>query len=200
MDDTLCSLMPTWCETFNTRFGYKDGKAYTPEMFKEFNMINIVGEEDYEKFNYILFNSNIFEHLPPMNRNTLRIMYHLNLFNDVFLVTHAMNCDSNIVYGKTQWVKHNLPFLDINKQLIFTGAKHLINADIMIDDGVHNLENFEGIKILFKRPWNEKDEPKFKYHKFRFVVSSWDQILGIMQAIDRIIISEGIRKCRENVI
>jgi 5'(3')-deoxyribonucleotidase len=30
-----------------------------------------------------------------------------------------------------------------------------LDLDILIDDGLHNLENFKGKKVVFDRPWNK---------------------------------------------
>lgn len=49
------------------------------------------------------------------------------------------------------------------------GNKNIIKADIMIDDGIHNLESFEGMKILFDAPHNRNEN--------RFIrVMNWEEI------------------------
>jgi len=45
-------------------------------------------------------------------------------------------------------------------ELYVTGQDHKKNGkqmvgDVMIDDGLHNLEKFDGLKICFEQPWNE---------------------------------------------
>lgn len=55
---------------------------------------------------------------------------------------------------KLDWLKINFPF--VKDVIIVNGhLKHLVHGDILVDDGIHNLEDFEGIRILYTQPWNE---------------------------------------------
>jgi 5'-nucleotidase len=55
---------------------------------------------------------------------------------------------------KLQWINQYLP--TIKDVIIVNGhLKHLIVGDVLIDDGIHNLENFNGLKILYNQSWNQ---------------------------------------------
>ena len=45
-------------------------------------------------------------------------------------------------------------FRSDEKQLIIAHSKDMVKGDIRIDDGVHNLVNCDGLKILFTAPHN----------------------------------------------
>ena len=70
------------------------------------------------------------------------------------------------------------PFLSWD-QVIITGSKQLIRGDVLIDDGIHNLEGGEYKKILFTRPYN-RDYDAEANGMIR--VHNWDEIV---EAIDR---------------
>ncbi|MDX9725553.1 MAG: 5'(3')-deoxyribonucleotidase [Bacteroidales bacterium] len=75
---------------------------------------------------------------------------------------------------KQMWIQENFPFISW-KQIVFCGDKNLIKADIMIDDHFKNLDNFEGMTILFTQPHN------IKVKKTRHTrVASWDEIEKIL--------------------
>ena len=51
------------------------------------------------------------------------------------------------------WLFSHFPFLKWD-QVIITGKKQLIRGDVLIDDGVHNLEGGDYVKILMTAPHN----------------------------------------------
>ena len=63
--------------------------------------------------------------------------------------------------------------IDIHKQLIITSNKQMINADLILDDGVHNVLGFSGNKLLFTQPWNMDFNCK-KYGILR--VNNWQEV------------------------
>lgn len=69
-----------------------------------------------------------------------------NLMNDgheVYLVTARSGA---VHIAETyQWVKTQLPFIDTRKQLVFIYDKHLLKADVIIDDQAATLTNYKAI-------------------------------------------------------
>lgn len=68
-----------------------------------------------------------------------------------------------------------------NDGICFLVNKALLRADILLDDGVHNLEDFErsgGVAVAFEQPWNEEwkglrvtgKAEKERYDKFLEIV------------------------------
>jgi len=71
-----------------------------------------------------------------------------------------------------EWLQiHNLPF----NELYITGLDPKKNGkkmagDIMIDDGLHNLEKFDGLKICFEQPWNKGFTDGFRTNSYTVIL------------------------------
>ena len=73
-----------------------------------------------------------------------------------------------------KWLQKHFPHVP-SICMVTTHIKSWIQGDILIDDGVHNLEHFSGIRILYTQPWNiyaqhdyisvfgSTDDEKWKY-------------------------------------
>jgi 5'-nucleotidase len=97
----------------------------------------------------------------------------LNEKYDVTVVSMATEFPISLT-DKQLWLHDNFPFINW-KQIVFCGDKSLIRADIMIDDHLKNLDNFEGETILFTQPHNITEIAS--RHKR---VCSWDEIEKIL--------------------
>ena len=56
-----------------------------------------------------------------------------------------------------------MPFIDCQKEVIITGSKQLINANVIVDDSPFFLENFQGIKIAVDKPYNKNIKTDYQY-------------------------------------
>lgn len=74
--------------------------------------------------------------------------------HELAIVTKAAN--SMCISLKAEWLSHNYPHIPNIFILAGGNNKHWIQGDIIIDDAVHNLAEFEGICILYDQPWNRK--------------------------------------------
>ena len=91
---------------------------------------------------------------------------------DVYIVSAATEFP-NSLSEKVTWLNNHFPFIGWQK-MVFCGYKHMINADIMIDDHTKNLDYFQGgTKLLFNAMHNQKVE---KYTR----VSNWAEIAKIL--------------------
>ena len=73
------------------------------------------------------------------------------------------------------------PFLSWS-QVVITCHKQLIRGDVLIDDGIHNLEGGEYRKILFTAPYNVHYDAEAN-HMIR--VHSWDEIVNVIDGMAR---------------
>ena len=71
------------------------------------------------------------------------------------------------------------PFLTWS-QVIITCHKQLIRGDVLIDDGIHNLEGGEYRKILFTRPYNLHYDAEANG---MIRVNTWDEIAAIIDSM-----------------
>lgn len=104
---------------------------------------------DYNKF---LMNRDFYK-TPHILPNAIETIKKLNEKYDIYICSSCINpLDINnsgfIFKDKFNFLLKTLPFID-PKHFVFTSSKHLIKADIQIDDLVDNLKNDTRLRILF---------------------------------------------------
>lgn len=65
------------------------------------------------------------------------------------------------VNEKVKWIEKYLPFINVEKDLVFTGSKSVLAKPnrILLDDNMNNLIEWKrkgGISVAFSQPWNDK--------------------------------------------
>lgn len=73
------------------------------------------------------------------------------------------------------------PFLSWD-QVIITGRKQMIRGDVLIDDGVHNLEGGDYVKLLMTAPHNRSYDAEANG---MIRVHSWEEIPAIIEQLER---------------
>ena len=101
------------------------------------------------------------------NRGSQDVLEKLNRKYDLFIVSAAMQFPQSLS-EKQQWLQEHYAFLHW-KQIVFCGSKAVVHGDFMIDDHIHNLENFNGEKFLFSAPHN------LQYDRFQRL-NNWDEV------------------------
>ena len=95
---------------------------------------------------------------------------------DVYIVS---SCHPDTVTDKVAWVTNHFPFFD-TKRFITCHHKGLINTDLLIDDGPHNVVEFKQESLLMDAAYNRHllgiD------HDFKRV-SNWKEIRQHLQAV-----------------
>lgn len=139
MDDVLADLVSSWVEKVNTNEGcnVKTNEITTWNIHNNFKC----GNKVYEYLNY-----DLFRNLPVIQDSQLVVSKLIEKY-DVYIVTSATKYLDSLK-AKIEWLNENFPYIDSSK-IVLCGNKSIIKADIMIDDGVHNLKVFEGKKLLF---------------------------------------------------
>lgn len=82
---------------------------------------------------------------------------------------------------KLQWLAERGFLGGTHKQTDVVTAydKGLIRGDLLIDDGLHNVEAFDGPTVLFDRPWNRASDHPARARDWQEVVELVKQILPI---------------------
>ena len=75
---------------------------------------------------------------------------------------------------------HYFPFLSWN-QVIITGRKQMIRGDVLIDDGIHNLEGGNYRKILFTAPHNRFYDAEANG---MIRVHTWEEVVRIIDDME----------------
>lgn len=151
MDDTLVWLMKAMMEDHNKKFPLAALKYEDIVAFDESNF-----HPDYNKYDYF-DEPGTFFNLEIMDEHVVSEMKALSEDYDVLIVTSAF---PKAVPDKWRWVEEHLPFIPY-KNFIVTSRKDLVQADLLIDDAIHNVKDW----IATGRPaiapyhhWNEELE------------------------------------------
>lgn len=111
--------------------------------------------------------------LLPGAKEFVQQLLSMDAVKDIVLVTAVLpQCAS----ARYQSIIRLLPEINPNN-VVITCNKSCIQADIMLDDGVHNLDSAVHIKnrVLFNQPWNAKEDRYFRvknYEEFIHYVQS----------------------------
>lgn len=76
-------------------------------------------------------------------------------------------------------IQKHFPYINWN-QVIIASRKQMINADVLVDDGVHNLENGNYIKILVSAPHNASYDAK---GNGMYRVDNWEEIYELIHSL-----------------
>lgn len=138
--DYITEILSRYNETYNTNF--------TNEDIVHWKIAEILGEE----VNDIMFEPEIFSKLNPVAGaiEGVKGLIESNLFN-VYIVSAA---HPKVCLNKYQWVKEHMPFFSTDN-IMFTSHKELVQGDVLVDDGLHNIEKFKnGEPIIFDQAHN----------------------------------------------
>ena len=148
IDDTIENLCEEWCNYLNKKYGCNvhyqevtewDISKFFPELTKE---------QVYEP----LHTPEIWYQLKPKDE---AVKYVKQLMDDGHNVYLCTSTDYRNVRPKFEGViQKYFPYIKWS-QVIIASHKQMIKADFLVDDGVHNLENGDYIKILMTAPHNK---------------------------------------------
>ena len=149
VDDTIEDLLPAWCSVLNETHG----RDVHPRQITEWDIgkffPGLTKAQLYAPFS----GREIWERIKPKNK---AVKYVRQLMNDGYDVYLCTTTDYRNIRDKYDLViRRYFPFISWS-HVIVTSKKQLINADFLIDDGVHNLEGGNYTKILMTAPHNKK--------------------------------------------
>ena len=94
----------------------------------------------------------------------------------VYLVT-ASHFNNTLGYKIKKTLEPFNPELINERNVIIARDKSIVQGTIMIDDYEENLNNFNGIKVCYAQPWNEKRS------NYLLRTSDWNKIKGMIETI-----------------
>lgn len=98
--------------------------------------------------------------------------------NKIYLVT-ASHFNDTLGYKIKKTLEHFNPELINERNIIIAQDKSTIMGDVMIDDCIDNLVNFEGARICYAQPWNQHYGGSLRF-------SDWDKINEVVGTIQSI--------------
>lgn len=147
-DDVLAEYIGAVTEAFNKKYD----THFKKEDCVRWDLYSVFGE----KIETVMHEPELFRNLEP-TKDALEVfqrLYESNLF-DMYIVSAA---HPSAVEAKFEWIRKHLPFFPI-KHFIICSCKSRIKGDYLLDDGMHNILEFEaagGKGIVFERPHNRE--------------------------------------------
>lgn len=117
-----------------------------------------------------------FEKILPFKGAVEAVLQLAKEGHEIIFLTKVLNWDRSAA-EKAIWLKKY--FKDIKYMTVMVDsikAKHLLNADIFIDDDVKVLEGIQGIPICMAQPWNKDQQEKFPA-----VVQNMTEVLSLIK-------------------
>ena len=173
IDDTIENLCQAWCEWLNDHYNSDVNPDDITEwrIYKFFD--NIPKAEVYKP----LYEEDFWKTVTPK----LDAIKYLSMLNDegydIYLCTNTNYRNVKIKYELI--VQKYFPYISWDK-VIVCSKKQMIKADILIDDGVHNLIGGDYLKVLLTTPHNKYFDAE-KNDVFR--VNNWEEIYQVIHLL-----------------
>lgn len=153
IDSTLADLTSVWLDRYNE--DYQDRLSYLD--LTKWAIHEFVKPECGTKIYNYLKDRSLYDEIEPYNFALETIELIRSLGHRVIFVTSTPPEGGGC---KLLWLRRNgfLPEGNTASDYYECHDKSLIRADLLIDDGPHNIEAFPGKAILMERPWNESFE------------------------------------------
>jgi 5'(3')-deoxyribonucleotidase len=126
-------------------------------------------------------NAQLYARVKPVTGALKNISRIIELGCDIFYCTAVVSGGEGMKYN---WLVNNGFINDKDnpkKYYVEISEKYILDGvnSVLIDDGFHNLQYFNGARILFKRPWNTR-----QYNETDIPMSytdDWNEIYKIIQ-------------------
>ena len=147
MDDTIDQLLDAWVSRANEKFG----RDISLDEITGWNVAAPYTGLTREDIYGVTYEPGFWSGVKPMPGAAEALKHFMDEGHEVYIVTAT---EIEHVEEKMKGLLFRyFPFLSWN-QVIITGRKQLIRGDVLIDDGIHNLEGGNYRKILFTAPHN----------------------------------------------
>lgn len=144
------------------------GTNYTIEDIKDWNITKLFNLEHNIEY-YIEYDKDFFFNLKPKSNNleVFEELYKSEKY-DLFIVTYVNMEYPKFWIDKLRWIKKYMPYFPIEK-VIATRHKNAVWGDYLIDDGPHNISEFNlGQGIIYDMPYNRNMSGKRVYNLEQF--------------------------------
>jgi 5'-nucleotidase len=167
MDGVMADLMSHWADMLNR---YHNANI-TVDDFKDWKVEKAVPHLTYEQVHEFLADPGFFLHLQPIPGAIEAVKDLMSDGQDVVFVTYCRAGHED----KRKWVERHLPGFPM-ANIIFAERKELIQGDVLVDDGLHNLEAWQaehptGVAVAFDTPYNQS------WHGPR--ITDWSEFTGV---------------------
>ncbi len=170
MDDTIEQLLKAWIRRINEKYGY----SVTLDQITDWNVAAPYPGLTHHQVYNVLHEPGFWKTVEPIPGAAEGLKHFLEQGHEVFIVTATQR--EHLQEKMDDVLFRYFPFLTW-EQVIITGKKQMINGDVLIDDGIHNLEGGAYQKILFSAPHNRSyDAPAHGMIR----ADSWEDVVAII--------------------
>lgn len=165
MDDVLADATGQFINFYEKEFGIRVSR----ESLNHKDEMQRFPDHHEAVYNFT-FRKDFFRTM-AVKESSQEVVKKLNLHYELFIVSSAMEFP-NSLSEKLEWLAEHFPFLHW-KQFVFCGSKTIVFGDYMIDDLPHNLEKFNGEKLMFTAPHN------MQHNHFKRV-NNWKEVEALL--------------------
>lgn len=151
MDGVCADFVTPVLEMYNN--DYNDN--LTPKDITEYGMASCVKEECGRNIFKYFHTRGLFSNLPLIPGAKEGIIKLQEAMFDLVFVTKPVGHSLSCVAEKQSWVDKHFPEIG-SDNMVFTGQKHRVIGNVLIDDMPENHKLFNGKRILFDQPWNQE--------------------------------------------
>ena len=174
MDDTIEQLLQAWLDGLNRQYGRN--VAYDDIM--DWDLTKAYPGLSFQEVYGVPLQPGFWKTVKPIPGAAEGLKKLMDDGHEVFIVTATPYQSVQEKMGDLLF--HYFPFLKWD-QLIITFRKQMIKGDVMIDDGVHNLEGGDYVKILMSAPHNLSYDAEANG---MIRVRNWTEILDVIEKLD----------------
>jgi len=148
MDDTIELLLKAWISAVNAAYG----RDVSCDDIQSWNIAEAYPGLSSEQVYSVTLQPGFWKTVEPMPGAAEALQRLIAAGHDVFIVTATH--PASVPEKMNDLLFRYFPFLTWH-QVIITDCKQMIRGDILIDDGVHNLEGGDYMKLLMTAPHNK---------------------------------------------
>ena len=149
MDDTIEQLLKAWVQRANEKYH----QSVALDDITDWNVAAPYSGVTKKAIYVVTYEPGFWSAVEPMPGAAEALRHFMDEGHEVYIVTAT---EIEHVEEKMKCLLFRyFPFLSWS-QVIITSRKQLIRGDVLIDDGIHNLEGGDYRKILFTAPHNRR--------------------------------------------
>ena len=170
MDDTIEQLLKAWVQGVNEKYG----RSVQYEDIASWDVSAAFPGLTWEQVYAVPMEPGFWKTVEPVPGAAEALQKFMAAGHSVYIVTATPH--ESVPEKMNDLLFHYFPFLTWN-QVIITANKQMIRGDVLIDDGVHNLEGGLYKKILMTAPHNRNYDAEANG---MIRVSNWTEIEKII--------------------
>ena len=173
MDDTLENLTEAWVSWANRRYG----TAVKVDDIRSWDPSEAFPGVSHDQIYAILQEEALYRTLKPLPGAVEALKSLVDAGHRVYILS---NTDYRVIRAKTEAVLlRYFPFIPMER-VIFAARKPMIRADVLVDDGPHNLLSGEYAKLLFTA-YHNRDFDAAAHGMTR--VNTWPEALAEIERL-----------------